>query len=160
TIRLDLVHQLSSFLIQVVPLRKRREDIPLLIARLLKRWNIKSNEHLEISPEAQQALRSYPWPGNIRELETMIERAARQCDNQILELKDFPATLRERRAMTEDRTSTEQIHSLADAEHMCILNALRATHGHLSKAAQLLEIGRTTLWRKMKAYGIKTETFK
>ncbi len=158
--RLDLLHQLSAFLIQMVPLRERPDDIPLLIARVLKRWNVKNRGHLEITPAAQQALGSYPWPGNIRELETMLERVAQQCTNQTLELQDFPPMLRERRVMTAGLTGTEQVHSLADAERICILNALRATHGQLNEAAQLLKIGRTTLWRKMKTYTLAVDDFK
>ena len=88
--RHDLLLRLSSFLITLEPLRKRPEDIPLLVERLLDKLVIQLNRPLKISQQALNALCAYPWPGNARELETIMERAAIQCECGQLELEHFP----------------------------------------------------------------------
>src|SRR4030095_7969698 len=74
--RHDLLLRLSSFVITMEPLRKRSEDIPLLVEHLLDKLTIQLSRPLKVSPEALQALTEYPWPGNIREVETAMEREA------------------------------------------------------------------------------------
>jgi transcriptional regulator of acetoin/glycerol metabolism len=157
--RFDLLLRLSSFLIDTVPLRDHPEDIPLLTERFLERLKIQMNQSLTITPAAQQALCEYPWPGNNRELETVIERAAQQCDNQPIDLEHLPAVFHQRRVVTRGTTITEPVRSLAEAERISILNAGRAAHGNLSETARLLKIGRTTLWRKMKEFKISSDEF-
>ena len=158
--RLDLLLRLSSFLIDTVPLRERVEDIPLLTERLLERLKIQMNQSLEITDEAMQILCDYPWPGNSRELETMIERAAQQSETQIIDVEQLPVYIRQRKVIVKGEPIPQTVYSLEQAERLCILNAGRATHGNVSEAARLLGIGRTTLWRKMKSQNINPKDFR
>jgi transcriptional activator for dhaKLM operon len=159
TFRADLLFRLRSFVIRLVPLRERSEDIPLVMDRVLNRLNVQLGHRVELTPPAVTALCAYPWPGNVRELESVLERAALLADSQPIGLERLPETLRQRQAMIPGKALTEPVHSLSEAERTAILSAGRATHGNLSQTAQLLGIGRTTLWRKMKDMGISADDF-
>ncbi len=152
--RSDLLFRLSSFVITIPPLRERPDDIPALIARLLERLSAQIGHRITLSPDVPPVLEAYPWPGNIRELESVLERAALQCDGEPVRLDHLPMTVRERRAIVPGKAMTEPVRSLSEAEKAAILNAARATGGNLTRTAQLLGIGRTTLWRKMREFGI------
>ncbi|MBP7690524.1 MAG: sigma 54-interacting transcriptional regulator [Anaerolineales bacterium] len=152
--RSDLLFRLSSFVITIPPVRERVEDVPILVARLVERLSAQIGHALTLTPAVQAALAAYPWPGNIRELESVMERAALQCDGEPISLEHLPLTVRERRAMIPGKALTEPVRSLSDAEKAAILSAARAAGGNLTRAAQLLGIGRTTLWRRMKEFGL------
>ena len=155
--RHDLMLRLSSFVITMEPLRKRAEDIPLLVDHLLDKLTIQLNRPLKISPEALQALAEYPWPGNIREIETVMERAALLFEGPQINLENLPPSIAKRSALVKGKSVTQPIQTLVDAEKSAILLALQAVQGNLTKAAQSLGISRTTLWRKIKELGISTE---
>ncbi len=160
TFRPNLFYRLSAFVIQLPPLRERPEDIPLLIERLLERLSLQFGRPLSIDKVAQTALCNYPWPGNITELESALERGALHCEGKTIELEHLPESIRQRRAKVPSRAMTEPVRTLAETEQQAILAAGRATHGNLGQTAQLLGIGRTTLWRKMKEQGISAEDLK
>jgi transcriptional activator for dhaKLM operon len=152
--RHDLLLRLSSFLITMEPLRKRAEDIPLLAEHLLEKLAVQLSHPLKISAEALQALTDYPWPGNIREVETIIERAALLFEGPQIELNHLPPALAKRSAMVKGKSLVQPIQTLLEMEKSAILTATQAANGNLTKAAQSLGISRTTLWRKMKELGI------
>ncbi|HLF29325.1 MAG TPA: dihydroxyacetone kinase operon transcriptional regulator DhaR [Anaerolineae bacterium] len=158
--RSDLLFRLRSFVITTTPLRERPEDIPLIIDRILEKLSVQVGYQLTLTPQVCEALSAYPWPGNIRELESVMERAALMCDRKPIDFDNLPAAIRQRRAMIPGKASTEPVHSLVEAERLAILSAGRAASGNLSEAARLLGIGRTTLWRKMKELGIITADFR
>ncbi|MGQ0602716.1 MAG: sigma-54-dependent Fis family transcriptional regulator [Anaerolineales bacterium] len=158
--RADLLLRLSSFVINPLPVRERPEDIPLLIERLLEKLSVQLGQHLAITPGALTALRAYPWPGNIRELESVIERATVASEGHPIATEHLPPAIRQRRALAPGKQSTELVRSLQESEESAILAAGRAARGHLTQAAQLLGVSRTTLWRKMKALGIAIEDFR
>jgi sigma-54 dependent transcriptional regulator, acetoin dehydrogenase operon transcriptional activator AcoR len=136
------------------PLRERRGDIPLLITRALEqaRDRTASGPPPACSPLAMRLLRVYDWPGNVRELFSVLESAAIRAGGARIEAQHLPAEVR---AVAEDRLATERYHApTGDDERAAIEAALVATGGTLTKAAELLGMGRTTLWRKMKLYGI------
>ena len=160
TLRSDLLFRLRSFVITIAPLRERPEDVPLLIDQLLDKLSVQVGQTLTLTSAARTALCAYPWPGNIRELESVMERAALLCDQQPIDLEHLPETIRQRRAVVPGKTLTEPVRSLVETERLAILSAGRATSGNLSEAARLLGIGRTTLWRKMKELGIAAEEFR
>ncbi|HVO42956.1 MAG TPA: sigma 54-interacting transcriptional regulator, partial [Aggregatilineales bacterium] len=159
TFRADLCFRLSSFVINLVPLRERPDDIPLVIDRALERLSVQFNQSLSLEPEARQRLLDYTWPGNITELESVMDRAASLCDSQVIRLEHLPQSVRERWAVIPGTTLTEPVHSLVEAERRAIVSACRATRGNLTQAAQILGIGRSTLWRKIREMSISSEEF-
>jgi transcriptional activator for dhaKLM operon len=158
--RHDLLLRLSSFVITTEPLRKRVEDIPLLVEHLLEKLTIQLSRLLKISPEALQALTEYPWPGNIREIETVMERAALFFEGHQIELDNLPPAIAKRSAVIKGKSVVQPIQTLVEIEKSAILTAGQAAHGNLTKAAQSLGISRTTLWRKMKELGISVENLR
>lgn len=148
--RADLLFRLSSFVIHLPPLRERPADIPVLIQRSLDRLSGQLGRSLHLMPEAEAALLAYPWPGNVRELESVLERAALQSDEPRLAPEHLPRVVREPRVIVPDAPLTEPLQNLAEAERTTIQRALRACHGNVTQAAQVLGIGRTTLWRKLR----------
>ena len=160
TFRADLLFRLRSFVITAAPLRKRPEDVPLVIERILDKLSVQVGHFLALSAAAEEALSSYPWPGNIRELESVMERAALLCDHQPIDLEHLPEAIRQRRVVIPGKPLTEPVHSLEEAERLAILSAGRAAKGNMSEAARLLRIGRTTLWRKIKELDIHAEEFR
>src|SRR5258707_2534424 len=103
---------------------------------------------------------AYPWPGNVRELESMMDRAALICEGQTISPDHLPAAIRQRRVLTKSKLTSEPVRSLSEAEESTILAAVQASHGNLTHTAQLLGIGRTTLWRKMKWFGMTPGDFR
>jgi transcriptional activator for dhaKLM operon len=155
--RHDLLLRLSSFVISMEPLRKRMEDIPLLVEHLLDKLTIQLSRPLKVSSAALRALSEYPWPGNIREVEAVLERAALLFEGPQIEFENLPPAIKQPSAMIKGKTLVQPIQTLVEAEKSAILTATRAAKGNLTKAAQSLGISRTTLWRKMKELAISIE---
>lgn len=158
--RHDLLLRLSSFVIITEPLRKRAEDIPLLVEHLLDKLIIQLNRSLKISPEALAALCDYPWPGNIREIETVLERAALLIEGSQIEVENLLPAIGKRSALIKGKSLVQPIQTLVEVEKIAIIAAGQAAQGNLTKTAQSLGISRTTLWRKMKELGISTENLR
>jgi transcriptional regulator of acetoin/glycerol metabolism len=156
----SLFYRLSTFVIKLLPLRERPEDLGLLVEHLLERLSLQLGRQIRVSGAALDAMRRYPWPGNVTELESVLERAALHCEDQTIESDHLPDAVRQMRAKTPGRPVTEPIRKLAEIEKQAIISAGRASHGNLSTTAQLLGIGRTTLWRKMKEARLSTEELK
>lgn len=155
--RRDLFFRLSAVIISIPPLRDRPEDIAPLIERVLARLRTQIGRPLTIAPDAQRALLAYPWPGNVREMQSVLERLALTVESTEIALAHLPLTMRQPRpipAARADSAETAEVVSLADVERRAITHALQATGANTSQAARLLGIGRSTLWRKIKAYGL------
>ncbi len=157
--REDLYYRLNVISISLPPLRERREDIPLLIDYFLKRFSEKNRKNIiDISREARALLLRYPYPGNIRELENIIERAVVLCQGEIIKTQDLPFHLREEKnegkleILPKGKSLPE---SLEEIEKELILQALRQHHGIQTKAAQSLGISERVLRYKMKKYEIQ-----
>ena len=153
TFREDLFYRLNVIQIVLPPLRDRREDIPALAEHFLARSAGKLGRSLRLSPEALERLLRYPWPGNVRELENAIERAAILARGDAVEPDDLPPHVTAGIQLGPSPALPRQI-SLADAERAHILQTLERFGRNHSGAAEALGIGRTTLWRKLKEYGI------
>ena len=155
--RQDLYYRLAVFPITVPPLRDRQADIPLLVAHAIERLRERANNarDLDCSPFAIRLMRMYEWPGNVRELMSVLERAAVDAGFGRIEAQHLPAEVR-RHSETgnEGRYRTEQS---ANDERDAIVAALEQTDGALARAAELLGMGRTTLWRKLKQYGLTSK---
>ena len=162
--RKDLYYRLNVVNLRLPSLRDRREDIPLLTAHFLDRISREHSTKFALSDEALRTMMRYEWPGNIRELENAVERACALSSGPVLHLGDLPTQLQQQglavhRAVTAAGREAEpetalQVTPLADMEKQAILCAIRALNGDKLQAARLLGIGKTTLYRKLKEYGI------
>ncbi|MCI0514964.1 sigma-54 dependent transcriptional regulator [candidate division KSB1 bacterium] len=153
--REDLFYRIAVFPIKLPPLRERREDIPLLAGHFLKRYAKDENKVLEsIHPDALELLMAYHWPGNVRELENAIERAVVLASSEEIMPKDLPNAVRslgEKKIYESDNTLSSWIEKL---EEEALKQALLECEGNISKTAKKLGIGRATIYRKAKKYGL------
>jgi two-component system, NtrC family, response regulator HydG len=150
TFRFDLFYRLNILRIQLPPLRERREDIPLLAESFLKKHAIAMNKPmLRISPEAMSLLMNYDWPGNVRELENAIERALVIGRGPELVPSEFPMQSTGRPATCGRR--------LEDVARAHIERVLEESGWNLTHAAEILGIDRSTLYSKIKSYGLKRQ---
>jgi len=152
--REDLFYRLNVIQVTLPPLRDRREDIPALAEYFLGRAAAKLGRTLRLSPGALERLLRYPWPGNVRELENALERAAILARAENIEPEDLPPHVAAGLHLGASPALPGQI-TLADAERVHILQTLERFGRNHSGAAEALGIGRTTLWRKLKEYGIE-----
>jgi DNA-binding NtrC family response regulator len=151
TFREDLYFRLGAFIIEVPPLRERREDIPPLVHSFLSRATARMKKDVRaVSADAMSALMNYQWPGNVRELEHAIERAVILANASNIRLRDLPpeVTQKSRRRAGGDTLD------LQEQERTSIERALERFKGNRKKAADALNISTVTLWRKMKQYGL------
>jgi len=152
TFRRDLYYRINVVRIKLPPLRERREDIPLLVDHFITRFNrLQGREIAGVSPDTTAILMSHPFPGNIRELENVIERAFILCRGGLIQPKDLPEELRP--APGADAATAPQ--SLRDMEARFIAEALARHDWNRQATARELGIHKTTLWRKIKALGIQ-----
>jgi DNA-binding NtrC family response regulator len=151
--REDLFYRLNVIQVVLPPLRDRREDIPALAEHFLARSAGKLGRTLRLSAGALERLLRYPWPGNVRELENAIERAAILARSDVLEPDDLPPHVAAALPLGPSPTLPRQT-TLAEAERAHILQTLERVGRNHSSVAEALGIGRTTLWRKLKEYGI------
>lgn len=167
--RQDLFYRLNVMRVRIAPLRERREDIPVLIHHFLNRYG---NGH-KAADETLRALQDYDWPGNVRELEHTVQQMVAMNSGPWLSSADLPSPIanwRREQSVTESSAEGESLRNLhshlssfgdaspvmplAEVERKAILGALEYTKGDRTIAAAMLGIGRTTLYRKLKEYGL------
>ncbi len=146
--RQDLYYRIKTVEIKLPPLRERKEDIPLLVDHYLDEYGKRYHKSLKLDPALLQHLAQYRWPGNIRELQHAVERAVILSKDSILTVNDFQLVPQ---GIINGGTKTLK---LTDVEKDVIREAVKKSNGNLTKAAEELGIGRTTLYRKMEEYGI------
>jgi len=150
TFREDLYYRLNVVPMHLPSLKERKEDIPLLANFFLKRFNQRAHrEIIGFSREAMALLTHYSYPGNIRELENIVERAVALVVGEMIEVDDIPEDLREIEVFTIQKNQS-QIQSLAELERDYIQWVLDQCHHNKSQAAKLLGINRVSLYRKLK----------
>ena len=150
----DLYYRLNVMKIDLPPLVRRREDISLLAERFVEKFNLKTGKNLSgVSHEVMSFFMRYDFPGNVRELENIIEHAFVMCKGDVIELRHLPSELIERSKETllEEK---EVDRPLQRAEAESIRKVLERNRGNRLRTARELGIDRTTLWRKIKRYGI------
>jgi DNA-binding NtrC family response regulator len=164
--RKDLYYRLSVVNLRIPPLRERKQDIPLLAAHFLERMSRETGTSHTLSDDALRTLVDYDWPGNVRELENSLDRACTLSSGPVLHLADLPTQLQNfhlqnRRpvpvaaaALGAPGSSRAPVLPLAQLEKQAIIETLRKLNGDKLLAARLLGIGKTTLYRKLKEYGI------
>ncbi len=170
--REDLYFRIKGAVIELPPLRARRDDIPLLINHVIGRSAERLGKKVEgIDAEARNALIAYSWPGNVRELENTVENMIVLAQGSKLTIADVPSNITGVSAMGAGPHSTAIVHSpdgaggttaitlagmnLAELEKKAIEETLTAVHGNREQAAKILGIGERTLYRKIKEYGLK-----
>jgi two-component system NtrC family response regulator len=153
--REDLFYRLNVFTVEIPPLRERRKDIPLLANYFMKLFSDKLNRRVKgMSREFLQALERQPWKGNIRELKNVIERAVILSEGEELEVGTLPAAW----SMESANRPAFSAFDLASVEKLHIQRVLDYTRGNKVEAAKLLNIGLTTVYRKMEEYGLQHST--
>ena len=168
--RKDLYFRLNVVNLRIPPLRDRREDIAVLATHFLKQMEKETGVERSFSDSMLRTMAEYDWPGNVRELENAIERACALSSGPVLHLGDLPTQLQNFRMQqgpaihAEEENGLEQsgsmgapeggIVSIAEMEKQAILGTIRQLNGDKLMAAKLLGIGKTTLYRKLKEYGI------
>ncbi|MDE3214171.1 MAG: sigma-54-dependent Fis family transcriptional regulator, partial [Bacteroidota bacterium] len=152
--REDLYYRISVFQIQLPPLVERLEDIPLFAHHFLKVYALKTKKKIDhISDNYLSALQQHSWKGNIRELKNVIERSVILTTGDKLEVETLPSEFH----LFASSSPHKEISAfaMASAEKLHIQKVLNYTHGNKTKAAELLHIALTTLYRKMEEYAIK-----
>lgn len=162
--RKDLFYRLNIVNLRLPPLRDRRDDIPMLVSHFLNKVNRDHPARFSIHDDALRMMMQYDWPGNVRELENAIEHGAAMASGGEIQLGDLPTQLQNEalaalhasaHAGKEPETAPiQEVVPLAEQERRAILDAIRKTRGDKLIAARLLGIGKTTLYRKLKEYGI------
>ena len=148
--REDLYYRLNVFHIEIPPLRERKEDIPLLAEAFATRLAMAMNKPKPtFDDDAVKLLTTHDWPGNVRELTNAIERALVVCEGNIIRGDDFPLT-------SHGHTGNGYgARSLAQLEKEHIQKILEECDWNISQASRILEVDRTTVYNKMKLYGLK-----
>jgi len=142
--------------VNVPPLRKRKDDIPLLIEHFITKYNKQLNKNFKYVDNAvMRALMSYDWPGNVRELENFIERSMILGEGEFITLQDLPAHLTGEYKIPQPFYSLKEAVSFYEREH--IIRTLKNTQGDKKQAAEILDIGLSSLYRKIEKFGISMD---
>jgi DNA-binding NtrC family response regulator len=152
--RRDLYLRLNAVILRLSPLRDRKEDIPRLVYHLLDPISAQDRRPYSLAPQAMPLLVGYSWPGNLNELRECLQHAAAVSISSVLHPTDFTSYLQQRSAQLAQSSDGPAIIPLAEVEKQTILNALERLNGDKMVAARLLGIGKTTLYRKLREYGI------
>ena len=150
--REDLFFRVKVVVIHMPPLREHKDDIPLLVDHFIRYYNRLYNKDVEgFTAHAMDTLMRYPFPGNVRELEHMVCSAVALAEKRRLRAEDLPADLR---LLDVDTLLRDDLTTLAEQEKAHIIRVLEATNYNKVRAAQILGIPRTTLWRRIRKLGI------
>jgi PAS domain S-box-containing protein len=158
----DLYFRLAVVKFDLPPLKDRREDIPYLVDHFIKKFNARRGKNIfSISPEVMDILMRYDFPGNIRELENIIEYGFVVCRDSIIQLEHLPSEIYQPRDKTEHSAKIADTPIAKTINELGSIKAALAKHeGQISKAAKELGMHRTTLWRKIKHYRLDINQFK
>ncbi|MGA8185817.1 MAG: sigma-54 dependent transcriptional regulator [Terriglobia bacterium] len=152
TFRKDLFFRLNVVSIKLPPLRDRKNDIPLLVHHFIDRYAGTSDGTKDVSYDAMSRLMSYDWPGNVRELENCVQRALALGSGPEIQVRDLPSSLL---YAMQNESGKRRFSTLREIERDAIRQALEMTGGDRLRAAKLLGIGKTTVYRKIKEYDLE-----
>ena len=157
--REDLYYRINVVTIYLPPLCERVGDVQLLVKHFLRLYCAQHNkEKLGITDEAMEYLERYSWPGNVRELENVIERATLLSKNKFISPEDLPNSIKQEQSQRQKTYKPMSLkEAVAEPEKNFILQALKANHWNRQATAKALQINRTTLFKKMKQYGLYAE---
>jgi two-component system response regulator HydG len=144
--REDLLYRINIIEIQLPPLRERKDDIPLLISEFAKEFCIRENKKVAVSDQAIQFLQDYSWPGNIRQLRNVIERAIVLASGNTITIRELPQEV-----LSDNNTPFHHsLKTLKELETEAIHDAIRESQGNKSKAARMLGISRKAFYKRLK----------
>jgi len=153
--REDLYYRINVMNIHLPPLRERKDDLPILVNHFIEKFNSKFGRNIKhFSSSAFDILIDYKFPGNIRELENVIEHCFVLCNSDVIQIEHLPKRLREGIFHLVANNVSNNLSHIKDAEKNIIINILQKHNGNRSKTAEELNIHPTTLWRKMQKFGI------
>jgi DNA-binding NtrC family response regulator len=156
-LRKDLYFRISTIKIQAPPLRERLDDVPLIAKHFLARFNVQYNKNIrDLAPATVQRLLRYNWPGNIRELESVIERAVLFCSGRQLDPDCLPDEFHRTR-LANSSFVIPPLVPMEEIEREAILQTLERTSGNVRRSAQILRFPRPTFYRKLKKLGITVQ---
>lgn len=159
--RADLYYRLSTFATTIPPLRERRNDIPFVVDRIIKRLSRQLGYSLTLGEGVIDVLKRYPWPGNVREIEAILGRIAVQVDTTgLIEIKHLPESIRYVNHIPAGEQAVPTFQSLDDVERETILRTAELCRGNMMQMSHILGISRTTLWRRLKAYQINLQDYR
>ena len=146
--RQDLYYRINVVSLQVPTLAERPDDIPLLCQHFLRKFaDLQGKQVAAISPEVMEILLNYEFPGNIRELENIIERAVTLCNGGVIDMSHLPLDFRQPQFQVQ-RHSRKEFHSLEENEKEYIAWVVKQVNGNKTRAAEILGIDRVSLWRR------------
>ncbi len=161
--REDLYYRLNVLSIEIPPLRERRSDVKLLIEYFIKKHTRDSNRKISIAPDARRLLEDYSYPGNVRQLESAIERAILLCENDTITMEDLPPEMTQGRASvasgavdTMFKLPPEGVN-FEDVERSLIMQAMERTDNNITKSAKLLGLTFRTLQYRLEKFGFKRD---
>jgi len=154
----DLYYRINVMRLELPPLRERKEDVPLLVNHFISRFNRLRNKNIScVTDEVLARLLAYNYPGNVRELENIIEHCFVLCQGEIIEQKHLPTSVCP--SPDVDQEMTGGVKTLKQMEAVFIIQTLRRNNGNQAAASKDLGIDKSTLYRKLKAYDIKPEAY-
>jgi len=157
----DLYFRLCVARLSIPRLRERREDIPYLVERFVQRFNAKRGKQIDgVTPAVMEVLMRHDFPGNVRELENIIEYGFVLCHSNMIDIRHLPEELQKHVQQPAPAEQSSPKFKLEQAEADVVRSALAHTHGSISKVAEELGVSRTTLWRKMRRFGISAEDYR
>jgi transcriptional regulator with PAS, ATPase and Fis domain len=152
TFREDLYYRLNVVSLKLPSLAQRREDIPLLAGCFMTKYNALFGKAIKrIAPPVMEILMRYNFPGNVRELENIIQRSVALAEGEDIRVSDLPADLQN---LEFDTIEGEGLMTMEEMEKLHIRRVLDRTHGNKAMTSKILNLPRTTLWRKMRKYGL------
>jgi PAS domain S-box-containing protein len=153
--REDLLYRINTVTVDIPPLRERKDDIPILARHICNKIGKKLGKNkIEIDKEVLKLLCNYNWPGNIRELENIVERAILLSKGNCITIEAMPENIKHFERDSSNIKNNQEVDSLINVEKEAIFEALRKNKGNISKASRILGIDRSTLYRKIKKYKI------
>lgn len=148
--RVDLFYRINVLQINIPPLRERKEDLDVLVPHFIKKYSLGCGKYINgLTSRAMDFLKTFNFPGNVRELESIIERACALCEGTLIDVGDIRFYQREESDVM-PKMESHDIKPLEEIEREYIAKAIRLAGGNLSEAARKLGVNRTTLWRKLK----------
>jgi len=155
TFRADLYYRLNVVQIKLPPLRERKSDIPLLVTHFIDKFSQRENKNISsVSPDVMKLFFEYSWPGNLRELENVIERAVVLAKGNTIGIKDIPSEIRK---AVKDHGYIHDLRPLKELEIETIIDAINAFNGNKSRAARALGITRKVIYNRLKEYNNQTK---
>jgi two-component system, NtrC family, response regulator HydG len=150
----ELYYRIAGLVLDVPPLRERREDISFMATHFVESARERFERDVALADDATRALENWRWPGNLRELQSCIDKAVEASSGPYITLNDLPASLRKQSTTSDVTVTIGDMQPLEVVERAHIVAVLGRVHGNKARAASVLGIGRKTLYRKLAAWGM------